>query len=60
MKNFFKRFVAWLLQGLLSAALLIFFVVMFAEWASGCGESYVDAKGKTHVGQCIFLDGGNK
>jgi hypothetical protein len=58
--NIIKRFFVWLIQGLLSAALLIFFVVLFAEWAAGCGESYVDAKGKTHVGECIFLDRGGK
>ena len=58
--NILKRFAVWLIQGLLSAALLIFFVVLLAEWAAGCGESYVDAKGKTHVGECIFLGRGNK
>jgi hypothetical protein len=58
--NILKRFAVWLIQGLLSAALLILFVVLVAEWAAGCGESYVDAKGKTHVGECIFLDRGNK
>lgn len=58
--NTLKRFAVWLIQGLLSAALLILFLVLVAEWAAGCGESYVDAKGKTHVGKCIFLDRGNK
>ena len=50
-----KAFVAWLLQGILSAALLIFFVVLFAEWMAGCGETYVDSKGKTHQNECIFI-----
>lgn len=54
--NTIKRFFIWLIQGLLSAALLIFFVILLGEWAAGCGESYVDAKGNTHVGECIFID----
>ena len=55
MKEIFKRFLVWVIQGLIGLALIGFFMLMVAEWAAGCGESYVDAKGKTHVGQCIFL-----
>jgi hypothetical protein len=29
--------------------------VVMVEWAVGCGESYVDAKGQTHVGECVFI-----
>jgi hypothetical protein len=53
--KYLKTFAIWLLQGILSAALLIFFVVLFAEWMAGCGETYVDSKGKTHQNECIFL-----
>lgn len=58
--NILKRIAVWLIQGLLGLSFIAFVVLMVAEWAAGCGESYVDAKGKTHVGQCIFLDRGNK
>lgn len=58
--NILKRIAVWLIQGLLGLSFIAFVALMVAEWAAGCGESYVDAKGKTHVGQCIFLDRGNK
>lgn len=50
-----KTIAVWLLQGILSAALLVFFVVLLAEWMAGCGETYVDSKGKTHPNECIFI-----
>jgi hypothetical protein len=58
--NIIKRFFIWLAQAAIGLTFIAFMVLMVAEWAAGCGESYVDAKGKTHVGQCIFLDRGNK
>ena len=45
----------WILQGLIGVAFLAFMVVMFAEWMAGCGETYVDSKGKTHQNECIFI-----
>ncbi len=29
--------------------------ILFMEWWVGCGESYVDAKGKRHMNECLFL-----
>ncbi len=58
--NIIKAIFVWLAQAAIGLAFIAFVVLMVAEWAAGCGESYVDAKGKTHVGQCIFLDRGNK
>ena len=58
--NILKRIAVWLIQGLLGLSFIAFVALMVAEWAAGCGESYVDAKGKTHVGECIFLDRGGK
>lgn len=50
-----KRFAVWCIQALIGLAFLALMVVMISEWAAGCGESYVDAKGKTHVNECLFL-----
>jgi hypothetical protein len=55
MKDLIKRFALWLLQGILGAAFVLFFAVMLAEWFAGCGETYVDSKGKTHNHECLFL-----
>jgi hypothetical protein len=45
----------WILQGLIGAALIAFFVFMFLEWAAGCGESYTDSKGKVHITECLWV-----
>ena len=52
--RYLKPLVLWLAQGIMGAAMVLFFVYMLIEWASGCGESYVDSKGKTHIGECMF------
>lgn len=45
-----------LLGGLLTTAIFTAFIALvFVEWASGCGESYIDANGNTHIGECMFL-----
>lgn len=48
-----KRLLELLIQGILGATFIVFFAYLMLEWAMGCGEAYVDAKGKTHVGECI-------
>jgi len=50
-----RRFLTWLAQALIGFALIVAFAFMLVEWASGCGESYVDAKGKTHINECVFI-----
>ena len=42
-------------QVLLSALIGAFFVIVFIEWAAGCGESYVDSKGIRHSNECIII-----
>jgi hypothetical protein len=46
----------WIAQGLAGLVLIVFFAFMLVEWASGCGESYVDSKGKTHINDCVFIN----
>lgn len=29
--------------------------VLIIEWMVGCGETYIDAQGVEHIGQCVFL-----
>ena len=52
--QWFKQFLIWLLQGIIGAAMVLFFVYMFLEWAAGCGETYTDSKGKVHINECIW------
>jgi hypothetical protein len=54
--KYLKTFAIWLIQGLISAFFLIFFVVVAIEWMVGCGETYVDAGGKRHANHCLFID----
>lgn len=53
--NIIKRFMFWVLQGLIGLSIIVFFAFLLSEWAVGCGESYVDAKGKTHINECLFI-----
>ena len=51
-----KRLFVWLAQALAGLVLIAFFCLMLIEWMAGCGESYVDAKGKTHINECVFIN----
>lgn len=50
-----KRFLIWLLQGIIGAVFIFGFLLMVLEWAAGCGEHYIDAEGNSHLHQCIFI-----
>ena len=52
--RYLKPLVLWLLQGLLGAAMIAFFLYMFLEWAAGCGETYTDSKGKVRISECVW------
>jgi hypothetical protein len=39
-------------EAIIGALILAFMLFMMLEWVSGCGESYVDSKGVTHVNEC--------
>jgi hypothetical protein len=51
-----KELLLWLAQGILGIVLIAFFALMLVEWMAGCGESYVDSKGKTHINECVFIN----
>jgi hypothetical protein len=36
-------------------AFAIFGAVFLLEWAAGCGETYIDAKGERHAHECMFI-----
>lgn len=48
------RVLVWLIQAIIGAVFLAFFVYLMFEWASGCGEHYIDSKGVTHANECLF------
>lgn len=54
MKNLIKRFAIWLLQGIIGAVFVLGGAFILAAWMSGCGESYVDSKGRTHINECVI------
>lgn len=49
-----KPLVIWLVQGILGVAVLALILFMVIEWASGCGETYTDSKGKVHINECTW------
>lgn len=54
MKKILKALGLWILQGIIGAVFVLGFAFLLVEWASGCGETYVDSKGVTHTNQCIL------
>jgi len=56
MKTILKTILKTIAQTLFGLALGAFFCLMLVEWAAGCGESYVDSKGITHVNECVFIN----
>lgn len=57
MKSLLKIIGLWLLQGIIGLVFIGIMVVLVAEWAAGCGETYVDSKGVRHKNECIFIGG---
>jgi hypothetical protein len=53
--KYLKTFAIWLAQAMISALFLIMFLVVAVEWMVGCGETYVDSKGKTHQNECLII-----
>lgn len=49
-----KPLLLWLVQGLVGIAILGLFLLLIIEWASGCGETYTDSKGKVHINECTW------
>ena len=50
-----KRLIQWLIQALIGLVFVVAFAVALAEWFAGCGEHYIDANGKTHINECLFI-----
>jgi hypothetical protein len=44
-----------MLQLTLYVLILCLFTVTLIEWAVGCGETYIDAKGVTHAYECAII-----
>lgn len=54
MKDALKRFALWLVEVVIGITFLACFAFLLVEWASGCGESYVDSKGVRHNNPCTL------
>ena len=50
-----KRLIEVILTMLGTAAFALFLAMMLLEWAAGCGETYIDAKGERHAHECMFI-----
>ena len=53
-EDFFKKLIGIIFQIAIFLLVAVFFSVLAFEWASGCGESYVDAWGDSHQYECIW------
>lgn len=59
MMKILKAVGLWLLQGILGAVFVVGGAFVLVEWLAGCGETYVDSKGKRHSHECVFLPSQN-
>jgi uncharacterized protein YxeA len=50
-----KKIIAFIAQVVISTLASALIVIMFIEWAAGCGESYVDSKGNYHANECVII-----
>ena len=50
-----KAFLLFLITVVLGIAFSFLWALLLVEWAAGCGESYVDAKGVRHQYECVFI-----
>ena len=50
-----KCAVVWVANVIVTALMAVGIAIVLMEWVAGCGETYTDAKGVTHVHECIFI-----
>ena len=55
MTKILKALGLWILQGIIGAVFVLGGAIVLVEWFSGCGETYIDAKGIRHTHECLFL-----
>jgi hypothetical protein len=55
MKQLIKRIALRMLELILCVAIAIVLAVAILEWFAGCGETYIDSKGKRHAHECLFI-----
>jgi hypothetical protein len=54
--RWFGKVLSVIVHVVVALAFLIFFAIVFAEWMAGCGETYVDSKGRRHSHECLFMN----
>lgn len=52
----FKQILTFIIQGIIGLVFVLGGALLLAEWASGCGETYIDSKGVRHANECIFIN----
>ena len=51
-----KKLVDWAVAAVTMVVFAAMMAVVTIEWMAGCGESYVDANGKRHLNECVFIN----
>jgi hypothetical protein len=44
-----------ILDAVVLCIMLGLIAIVLVEWAVGCGETYTDAQGVEHIGECVVL-----
>lgn len=51
-----RKILAFILQAAIGMVFVLGAALLLAEWASGCGETYIDSKGHRHNNECVFIN----
>lgn len=51
-----RKLVDWAVAAITMVIFAVMMAVVTIEWMAGCGESYVDANGKRHLNECVFIN----
>lgn len=51
-----RKLITFIIQGLIGMVFVLGGALLLVEWASGCGETYIDSKGVRHANECIFIN----
>lgn len=51
-----KLFLTWLLNAVIAIVFGLGIAILTLEWMAGCGEYYIDSKGRVIQNECLFIN----
>ncbi len=51
-----KKLLSWLVNAVIAIIFGAGIAVLVLEWMAGCGEHYIDSKGRAIQHECLFIN----